>query len=224
MKYLKYYSRILVLGILAGISIGIGSLAFVAAKSVGVNDIISKLCGSALFSLGLLAVCSFGFYLYTGKIGYAVDNKPSCLLDLLVGFIGNFIGAFGFGYLCSSVDSFRETAYQISIERATVVDAYNGNRFWYINIVLGIICGILVFIAVDIFKKKQSVIGLVGLILAVTIFVFVGSEHCIANIAYFSIGNCWNASTVTNVFLVAVGNSIGSILFRSLQKLTELAV
>lgn len=212
--WLSHYVQIFVFGVLAGISIGLGALAFVVAKSFGA-DICAQLAGSALFAVGLLAVCSFGMYLYTGKIGYALDNKPAYLLDLLIGLSGNFIGAAGFGFLCSFNDKFKTGANAIAAVRAT--------ESWYISLVLGIVCGILVFIAVDIFKRKPGAVGVLGLILAVMTFVFVGSEHCIANIAYFSMGQAWTWGLAFNVLLVALGNSIGALGFRGLLKLAEYA-
>jgi formate/nitrite transporter FocA (FNT family) len=207
---------VLIYGILAGIAIGIGSLAFIFA-TISSIDVVSKLIGSILFSVGLLCVCSFSMFLYTGKIGYAVDNKLSYLVDLLIGFIGNFIGACGFGYLCGLIPGVKSRAEVISESR----DILANEEPWWTSLILGLICGILVFLAVDIFKRKPGVIGTIGLILCVTTFVFIGSEHCIANIVYFSMANHWTLGTFCNIMIVVLGNSLGAIMIRSMIKFCE---
>ena len=60
--------KILIRAILAGVMISIGGTIFLTCES--------KLLGAFLFSIGLYAICAFGLNLYTGKIGYVIDNKP----------------------------------------------------------------------------------------------------------------------------------------------------
>jgi formate/nitrite transporter FocA (FNT family) len=213
---MKKKAMTFVYGILAGISIGIGSLAFVVATMSECGS-LQKLIGSALFSVGLLCVCSFAMFLYTGKIGYAIDNKPAFLSDLAIGLAGNFVGAVGFGYLCGLVPGVKARAEAIAASR----DVLSGGEQWWMSLVLGVICGMLVFLAVDVFKRKPGAVGALGLVLAVTTFVFVGSEHCIANMAYFSMANHWTAGTLCNTLLVALGNSLGALLLRSMIKFCE---
>ena len=62
--------------ILAGVSISIGGTVFLSLDN--------KIVGSIFFSLGLFAVCTFGFNLFTGKVGYIFEQKPSYLLFLLI--------------------------------------------------------------------------------------------------------------------------------------------
>jgi len=60
----------------AGIMIAIGGSAFLACDS--------KYVGAVLFSVALLCICYLGYYLFTGKIGYAVDDhsgKNICALS-----------------------------------------------------------------------------------------------------------------------------------------------
>ena len=47
-------------GILAGISIAIGGTVFLSLEN--------KVLGALFFTVGLFAVCTFGFNLYTGKV------------------------------------------------------------------------------------------------------------------------------------------------------------
>ena len=67
----------------------------------------NKIIGAFLFSIGLFMICANGFNLYTGKIGYVIDNKPKYLIELLLTIIGNLLGTVGCGYLlrCSRISS-----------------------------------------------------------------------------------------------------------------------
>ena len=77
------------LGIGAGAAIGVGSFLFTICSTFS-----NKVLGSVLFAIGLFTVCFFGLFLYTGKIGYLLDNKQKSkyTIDLFVGYIGNIVG------------------------------------------------------------------------------------------------------------------------------------
>ena len=209
-RFLKTF----LLGIAAGASIGLGGLAFLACKSFFAEPVvIGHVAGSFMFSIGLLCVCSFGFFLFTGKIGYVLDNKPNYLLDLLFGYLGNIVGAVAIGYICYGANCVPYVVQGI-VELRT-------NEGPLTPLLLGFICGIFVYFAVDLFKKKPGVIGTLGLIFAVAGFVVVGSEHCIANMFYFSAANAWGGEAILNVLIVTIGNSLGAIAMRQLVKLAE---
>ena len=55
--------------ILGGMCIGIGGVVFLSCDS--------KVAGAIFFCLGLFTICTFGFNLYTGKVGYVFDNPLS---------------------------------------------------------------------------------------------------------------------------------------------------
>ena len=80
MNYLKTF----VGAILAGMSIAIGGLVFLS-----VDD---KVIGSALFSVGLFTVCTFGLNLFTGKVCYVFQNDRDYALSLPLIWVGNLIG------------------------------------------------------------------------------------------------------------------------------------
>ena len=63
--------------ILAGAAISIGGIVFLSC------DV--KYVGAFLFSTGLVTVCMFGFNLYTGKIGYVLENDKVFFIDTLFG-------------------------------------------------------------------------------------------------------------------------------------------
>ncbi|OPZ34312.1 MAG: putative formate transporter 1 [Tenericutes bacterium ADurb.BinA155] len=220
MKYLRVFG----LAILAGVMIALGGLAYVACCAYETTG-VGKIIGSILFATGLLAVCAFGLFLYTGRIGYAFEKKADYLLALLVGYLGNIVGACGVGYFCFATAPF--TSGKMGDVVATIAnsrDILAGGETWYSALLLGVLCGVLVFVGVDLFKRKPGVIGTLALIFAVATFVVGGTEHCIANMFYFSAANHWNGGTVVDILLVTLGNSLGSLGFWGLLKLGGLVV
>ena len=75
--------------IIAGIAISIGGVIYLTLEN--------HIAGSFLFSIGLFTIYTFGFNLFTGKVCYIVNEKPSYLLTILIVYLGNFIGTAGSG-------------------------------------------------------------------------------------------------------------------------------
>jgi formate transporter len=222
MKHLSTFA----LGILAGLFIGLGSFAFCACVSLDAG--VGKILGSALFSVGLFLVCFFGVNLYTGKIGFCPDcfkkSGPSYVLDLVEILAGNFVGASGSGalvYLALGNDNkIVQVAQGIANARTLVGD---GAQSWSKALIMGIFCGMLVFLAVYCWKQAENwFIKASGLILCVTTFVVTGTEHCIANMFYYALAGAWNLGLFYDVLIVIVGNSIGSLILFYLFKLGTL--
>lgn len=220
---MKKILKTLVLGILAGAAIGLGSLLYTICNSKNL-----PLLGSACFSIGLILVCVFGLFLYTGKIGFLPEasNKKSFALDLLIGYIGNIIGAITFGYLMLVLfkgNTVIESSIS-SIASKRLTDLGNGGTPFYKEIISGIFCGMLVFIAVYQFKKDFNIVARL-LILAFCVFAFVASgfEHCIANMFYVSMANMWNLQSIMNILIITVSNSIGALVLMSATKLIKTA-
>ena len=76
-----------------GIAIAIGGIVYLSCEN--------RYLGAFLFGTGLFVILSFGFNLFTGKVGYAVENKPSYISSLLVIWLGNFAGTALSAFLCS---------------------------------------------------------------------------------------------------------------------------
>lgn len=209
MKHLKS----VILGIFAGMAISFGGLINLICISQG-----HRLLGNILFGVGLLIVCSFGLFLFTGKIGYVFDNKKDYLLTLLEMYVGNLLGALAIGYglrLANSggLDLAIETAETIASKKL-VLDP--GGSSWYGMLINGFLCGILVYLAVDAFKNElfHPVLRIFILLLCVATFVIAGFEHCIANMFYFGFSNTYASAfgdTVLSLFICTVGNSLGTI-------------
>ena len=83
--YMKKIIDIFLRSLLTGVAIAIGGTVYLSCPN--------KYLGAFLFGIGLFVILSFGFNLFTGKVGYAVENKPSYLGELSIIWLGNFAGA-----------------------------------------------------------------------------------------------------------------------------------
>lgn len=198
-KKTKKYVDYLLKGIYAGFMIGIGAIAFLCLEN--------KVLGSFFFSIGLLTICMYAMNLYTGKVGYILINKIEYIYELLLGLLGNFIGTFIIGklILLTRVSNINEKA--LSLVNIKLNDSLLS------IFILSIFCGILMYIAVNNYKKIGTEIGkYIGIFMCVMTFILCGFEHCIANMAYITIANAWSWKALLYVLIMILGNSFGAIL------------
>lgn len=187
--------------VIGGICIGMGGTAFLC-----VDD---KVVGSMLFTLGLFTICSMGFNLFTGKVAYTLENKPSFIFtDLLFIWLGNLVGV---ATVAISL-SFTRIGAGMK-EKAVTMCTTKLNDNLLSMFMLAIFCNLLIFIAVDGFKKNPHEIGkYVGLFLGVVGFIFSGFEHSIADMFYFSVAQMWSLNALLYIFIVTLGNAVGGML------------
>ena len=203
---MKKYLDVLLKAFLAGIMIGIGGSVFLACDN--------KYLGAFLFGLGLFSILFFGFNLYTGKIGYAVENKPSYIIDLVLIWIGNLLGTFfvGFSLQFSRVG-------QVFSEKAAGMCETKLNDDLLSIFILAFFCGMLMFVAADGFKTIKNSTGQVFvIILPVAVFILCGFEHCVANMFYFSVSNKWDLNTFIYMLVMTLGNSVGGMTIPFIRK------
>lgn len=191
--------------VLAGIAIGIGGVVYLSLEN--------KIAGALLFTVGLYTICAHGLNLFTGKVGYAAENPPSYLIDLLVIWAGNFAGT----WLTASALRLSRIApalYDAAL-RVCAAKLMDGAVSLF---VLGIFCGMLMYSAVDGYKRTQQ-----PLILFVCVagFILCGFEHCIADMFYFSMANVWSGRAVAAIIAISLGNSLGGLLIPVFKKLRE---
>lgn len=184
-------------GVAAGVCIALGGAAFLSLES--------KAAGAVFFSVGLFAVCTFGLNLFTGKVCYLFENKPRYLIDLLLIWLGNLVGAAG------SAELLRLTRLSAALgERAEKLCTAKLNDSPLSVFILAIFCNILIFIAVDGFKNNPHELGkYLAVIFGVAVFVICGFEHCVANMFYFSMAHAWSGKTIIYLLIMTLGNALG---------------
>lgn len=197
-----------ILAVLAGISISIGGIAFLSSSS--------PVWGAIFFCVGLFLVLVFNFNLFTGKVCYSLENKPSYLIKLLVIWIGNFLGAFLIGSILKIT---RLESLTAAVQNVVAKKAGDGFLSLFI---LGIFCNILIFIAVDGYKNCPHEIGkYLSLFFGVTVFVICGFEHCVADMFYFSFFGL-TGDLMLRILVITAGNIVGGLLIPCCKKLIGL--
>lgn len=189
--------------------VSIGCAVFLACEQ--------KVVGSILFTIALLVICFRGYSLYTGKIGLMpFSHKKEDFSVLLLGLLGNAIGMIVFGLLIS-------VALPALKEKAIVICTAKLTQDWYQTIIRGLFCGVLMFIAVYVYKENKSI---VAILFAIPTFILCGFEHSIADIGYFAIANMFSFEIVLFIILVVIGNTIGSMIlpFLSMAKENKVVV
>lgn len=183
-------------GVASGIMVGIGGAVYMSCEN--------KVVGAVLFSVALLSICYLGMYLYTGKIGYLAESFTGRTVSaLLAGLFGNFVGATCLGVLCAYARP------QI-VEKAQTACSAKLDCGVIKAIILGALCGILMFIAVKIFRDCKSISGI---IFCIPVFILSGFEHSIADMFYFALAGMFSLSYVAFIISVVIGNTLGAVCF-----------
>lgn len=181
----------LIKSIYAGFMIGLGGTIYLAMEN--------RVIGAILFSFGLLTIVNQGFYLYTGKVGYEGENIPLMTNTICGNAIGTFIAAF-----------------LMKISEPQLIDKVNS--IWnnklsqpkIVTFILAILCGIMMYLAVDNYKKNNK---LLFLMLPVIIFILAGFEHSIANLFYMFLSGSINGDSLWYIIICIIGNGFGSRVF-----------
>jgi formate/nitrite transporter FocA (FNT family) len=208
---MKYFKELL-LAVLGGISVTLGGAVYLKIKDMFVG---ANIVGALLFTIGLLVICSRNYNLFTGKVSKLFDEKPKYLATLAVIWVGNFIGAALFAFL------YNLTSMNIKDTARTVCEAKLDNSYLSL-FVLGIVCNMLIFIAVDGYAKIKDPVGkYVIMFLGVSIFILTGTEHSVANMFFFSVSGLLYERPVDSILLILVvtaGNAVGGVFINLLEK------
>ena len=201
----KQIVKDLLLALLAGICISIGGVAYLSC------DI--KFVGALFFTVGLFIILIANFNLFTGKVCYMFDNKPSYLLKLVLIWFGNLGGAMLSGWLFSLTRLVSISEKCIELCQTKLNDSLLS------LFILAIFCNILIFIAVHGFKNaKQNFVKVLCLFFGVSVFVLCGFEHCVADMFYFSFAGLWSWHTLLVIAVITAGNIVGAVFLPLYQK------
>ena len=187
-------------GVSAGLLITIGSSVFLACE----NNYV----GAVMFSVALLCICIKGYNLYTGKIGLITDNlNKNGFSTLLLGLAGNLVGTVVFGLLIS----FALPRLQLRAETMFYVKT---SQTFIQTLIRGTFCGVLMFLAVSIYRDGKNI---VGILFCIPVFILSGFEHSIADMAYFAISQVVSVDGFIFIITVVLGNSIGALILPLLK-------
>lgn len=199
----------LIKSILAGIMIGIGATTYLSIEN--------KIVGSVLFSIGLFIIVTKELNLFTGKIGYIVNNDFKYVKEVFVTLVGNFIGTFIVGYILK----FTWISSIVAQEAKRICEIKLNDNLISI-LILSVFCGILMYLAVNGYKEsKDNFAKYGGIFLAVSVFILCGFEHCVANMYYFTISDMWSLKSFIYLGIMILGNSLGGVLFPLSDKILK---
>jgi len=215
------------LAVLAGLYIGFGAIVATAVTSGStLDDGVKCFLGGSVFSLGLMLVMIPGSELFTGNILMTVgwlsqQVRPVRILrNWVVVWIGNFAGAMLLAWLMSKSGllaadgAVGKRAIAIAESKVTLAETF-GACF-----VRGVLCNILVCLAVAMATAARSVAGkILAIYFPIMAFVASGFEHSIANMYFLPAGLLAEGQLaakfggmMTNLAAVTLGNIVGGLV------------
>lgn len=194
--------------IMAGVFIAMGGVVFLSLNN--------KIVGAFMFSLGLFAVCTLKYNLFTGKVGYLFCNDVKTYLPwCLMVWVGNLVGSI----IVAELVRLTRVAPGI-IEKSTKLVQVKADDTLISLFVLGIFCNIMVVHAVDQYLNNPHEIGkYLGIIMSIMVFILCGFEHCIADMFYIQMARMWNSQTIIALIVITLGNVLGGILIPTMRKI-----
>jgi len=233
--------RVFALAVLAGVFIALGSTFFtvVTFDSTMINAGVLRLIGGFVFCLGLVLVVVAGAELFTGNnlIVMAYVEKKVSLKQVLANwgivFLGNFVGALGILVLIYLSGHWQMSGGAVG-EKALAIANYKVNLTWMEAFTRGVLCNILVCLAIWLtFAGRTVVDKVLAIIFPITAFVALGFEHSVANMYFIPAGlliqqqpefaqvaasmNLENLTTINfltaNLLPVTLGNLVGGSVF-----------
>lgn len=206
----KKLVKVFLPAVYSGLCIGIGGMVYLGCDN--------KVVGAFMFSIGLLTILIFGFNLYTGKVGYICQNKPSYIGEVALIWLGNFAGTYIMALLCRLT----RIGDGLAAKCQGMVDSKLNDSLLSLFI-LAVFCGMLMFIAVDTYKKnvgkKDTLIVLVAM-MGVVVFILAGFEHCVADMFYFALVGAFPKAFLP-LFVMTLGNALGGNLIPLCQNLVN---
>lgn len=213
-------SKMVVLGTLAGIYIGLGGLfATVAlAGAEGIAFGAGQVLAGVVFSLGLALVLIAGAELFTGNtlmLGpVAAKRIPlmRAITALSVVYVANFAGAILLAGV-AAVSGLHEAGDGAVGRAAMDLAETKTAKTFATTVASGVLANLLVCLAVWLAYAAQSVAGkIIGLVLPVTAFVAAGLEHSIANMYLLSYAYLAQGLIDQGATLLSLGESLANLL------------
>ena len=155
-----------------------------------------------MFSIGLLTILMFKFDLFTGKAGLLATDEIS-VWRLLGIWVGNLFGCF----LVAASLSLTPVGATLGTTASAIAATRLANGM-LANTVLGGCCGILMYIAVNLFGKKDNPLYAM---MPVATFILSGYNHCIADMFCFFISGA-SLPVWATLIPTTIGNVLGALI------------
>jgi len=229
------------LAVLAGAFIALGAMfaTIVATGTTALPFGVSRLLVGLVFCLGLILVIVGGAELFTGNnlIIMAWASRRVTTFSLLrnwaIVYVGNLFGALGTVILVFLTRQYTTAGGSVGTTALAIADV-KVNLGFLQAFVLGIMCNIMVCLAVWLsYSARSTVDKIASIIFPITAFVAAGFEHSVANMYFIPMGLfikqfapaiaagsglslsnlTWGNFLISNLLPVTIGNIIGGSLF-----------
>jgi formate transporter len=220
------------LAVLAGGFIALGAM-FATTVSTGTTSVwpfgVARVLTGLVFCLGLILVVVGGAELFTGNnlIVMAWASRKVTTGQLIrnwtIVYAGNFVGSFGMAILVYASGQYHSASGGVGTTALSIAETKVGLDFIQ-AFALGILCNILVCLAVWLSLSARSAIDKIAAILfPITAFVAAGFEHSVANMYFIPMGlliKNADPGFVKTTGLIISDLSLGSFIFNNLFPVT----
>jgi formate transporter len=221
-----------VLAILAGAFIALGAI-FATVVATGTSGVlpygVAKLLAGAVFCLGLILVIVGGAELFTGNnlivMAWASRkvSTSALLKNWAVVYAGNFVGSLGTAIMVFLSRQYTFAGGAIG-ETALSIASGKVALDWVQAFMLGVLCNIMVCLAVWLtFSARSTIDKIAAILFPITAFVAAGFEHSIANMYFIPIGLLIKTFDPAFIAVSSVDSSLltwGSFIFSNLVPVT----
>ena len=189
--------KVFFMGIMAGVCIALGA----QSSNVAMHDIsnvgLARLVAGCVFPVGLMMIVFIGGELFTGDCMMTMAcikrkiSVASLIRTLVIVYFGNMVGAVALAYLVYLSGQYNYTngalgAFTIKVALGKVSLSFLPPLK---GITSGILCNILVCIAILMAVAATDIVGKVwAIFFPIMAFVVGGFEHCVANMYYIPAG------------------------------------
>lgn len=199
--------------LIAGFMIGLGCIIFLSIEN--------RIIGSLFFAVGLLTILLLKLNLFTGKAPYICQNDFKYCGFVGIVWLGNFAGT-----ALSTLLIKGTRVYEMIFSKCLTIAEVKISDSLLSLFILGIFCGILMYIAVDTFNTQsqdKNCSATLLTVLCVSVFILSNFEHSIADMFYFIVAlpiEQW----ILPLIIISLGNIIGGNIFCYFNKLIKEAL
>lgn len=210
------YLKVLLAGFMAGLMIALGSIAYVYISSIGY-----PIAAGLVASFGILMTCLYGYNLFSAKVGYALENNVLYILEIALSFIGNFLSVLLCGLIVKGTKLMTDTsAFKVTLEAMMNAKA---NDEVLSTVLLALLAGLLIYLAINTYKKAEQPIARFGAVILASIIIYViGCGELTIDMFYVSCYKPFDGVLSLKLVYIAIGNIAGALLIPALNKLRSL--
>lgn len=210
----------LLLGILAGLFIGLGALGNILISQTIKDPGLAKFAGASIFPIGLMLVVVCGAELFTGNnlMLMAVMDKKITIKEMIrnwvLVYIANFIGAI----ILVAFIYFSDTLVKDAAIKSMNIAQSKAILGFTSAFLKGVMCNIIVVLAVWFATAGKDIVSKIfACWFPIMLFVLCGFEHSIANMFFIPMGMALGADVsilqlIFNLIAVTLGNIVGGAI------------